>query len=79
MEYSVHDRLDDCTEDPHRTLPHVRIGTGDGKGGIMVEVARLVEAPVSASVGGSMQRACEGKWKKMLGFVKLKGEGRGYT
>lgn len=40
-----------------------------------VEVAHLVEALVSASVGGSTHKVYAGKWKKWLEFMKLKGKG----
>ena len=40
-----------------------------------VEVARLVEALVSASVGGSTHKVYAGKWKKWSEFMRLKGKG----
>lgn len=40
-----------------------------------MEVARLVEALLSASVGGSTHKVYAGKWKKWLEFMKLKERG----
>lgn len=56
--------------------PSLRVtGSGDGRGGMSVEVARLVEALVSASVGGSTHKVYAGKWKKWLEFMKRKDKG----
>ena len=50
-------------------------GTGDEKGGMSREVARLVEALVSASVGGSTHKVYAGKWKTWVDFMEQKGKG----
>lgn len=48
---------------------------GKGRGGGRAEVARLVDALVSASVGGSTHKVYAGKWTKWSDFMRLKGRG----